>query len=132
VAAAPAGAAAASEPASAGEAAGGSAERAPSPRPAELAEVRELAPGATYRIGQAVRSGDLTVALLDGRAGGGGVEARFLSHNAGPEEAIVSPGRPHGASGYGKIVRVDHIARRGGPALDSDKKVTVDITYCVP
>src|SRR5437867_8122682 len=83
VAAAPAGAAAASEPASAGEAAGGWAERAPSPRPSELADVRKLAPGTTYRSGEAVRSGDLIVALLDGRAAGGRVEARFLIHNAG-------------------------------------------------
>jgi len=37
-----------------------------------------------------------------------------------------------GASPYAKIVTVRHIARLGGLALDNGKKVTVDITYCVP
>src|SRR5262245_61269871 len=49
-------------------------------------------PGDTYRVGDAIRSGDLIVALLDGRAAASVVEARFLIHNAGLNEAVVSPG----------------------------------------
>ncbi|HEY3080386.1 MAG TPA: hypothetical protein VGM69_10810 [Chloroflexota bacterium] len=60
--------------------------------PAVPATVRALTPGATYRVGEAVRSGDLIVALLDGRTGTGVIEARFLIHNAGVEDAAVSAG----------------------------------------
>src|SRR5262245_2782174 len=60
--------------------------------PAVPATVLAWTPGATYRVGEAVRSRDLVVALLDGRAAAGLVEARFLIHNAGAEEAVVSPG----------------------------------------
>ena len=62
------------------------------PPPPELSVVHALAPGATYRVGEAVQSGDLIVALLEGRAVSDGVEARFLIRNAGSAEAVVSPG----------------------------------------
>jgi hypothetical protein len=60
--------------------------------PAPPAAVHVPTPGAIYRVGDAVRSGDLVVALLDGRAAAPLVEARFLIQNVGPAEAVVSPG----------------------------------------
>jgi hypothetical protein len=49
-------------------------------------------PGAAHRIGEPVRSGDLVVTLVAGRAAAGAVEARFEIHNAGTHDAVVSPG----------------------------------------
>jgi hypothetical protein len=56
------------------------------------ASVRDPVPGATHRVGEAVRKGDLVVTLVEGRAAAGTVEARFEIHNAGAHDAVVSPG----------------------------------------